>query len=157
MSNIRFIPFQASHLLYLQLQPVQRDVQRLLTQPGYGEQLEAPDLSWSGEIDGKIVGCGGIFPQWPGRGLAWSLIGDAPTRAWIAISWQAKRVIARAHELGYRRLDATVLAGHAEGCRWMDALGFKIEGKMHCYDLRGNDHYLYARIRRDAAPQEVAA
>jgi len=158
MNDIRFRPFQAHDLDYMDLQQAQRSVQRWLSREGYGEYLEEPELSWSAVAGDLVVGCAGIKPQWQGRAVAWSLIDRRmPRSAWVKITREVQRILQLAHDMGYRRIEATVLAGHGEGCRWMDVLGFKVEGKATAYDPAGNDHYLYARVAPCPALSEEAA
>ena len=46
----------------------------------------------------------------------------------------------------FRRIEAHVEASHAEGHRWIAALGFELEGVMRNF-WNGRDFALYSRIK----------
>jgi RimJ/RimL family protein N-acetyltransferase len=48
-----------------------------------------------------------------------------------------------------RRIEATVLAEFAAGCRWLERLGFEREDRngLRGYDTTGRTFALYARIK----------
>jgi hypothetical protein len=147
MAEIGFIPFAPVHLAYLRLQGAQAGLQELLCDPGYGAGLAVPGLAWTGVVAGQVAGCAGFLPQSPGRCIAWALIGrDVPRPAWLAITRQVLRGLAEVRRRGFWRVEAVVHVGFAPGCRWVEMLGFEIEGLMRAYDPARGDCLLYARV-----------
>jgi len=147
---IEFIPFKPDHLVGLNLQPVQAYFQTSLLDPEYGKYLSVPGLSWSGEIDGAVVGSAGVIQRWPGRAKVWALFGQSiPLKAWVPITRFVEKVLSDAHGAGVRRLEAVVDPHHAAGVRWAERLGFICETPwgMDGYGADGKNYLLFARVR----------
>lgn len=141
-----FIPFQPGHLGALRLQAAQAYLQPLMAKAEYGGALAGPD-TWSGIVDGRIVGCAGLLPQWPGRSIAWALLTrDLSARHFLRAHHKVLSVLHAAHGGGTNRIETSVDAGFDAGHRWARALGFRPEGLMRCYSPEGRDHVLYACI-----------
>lgn len=144
--RITFRPFGPADLERLALQEAQQDLREWLSAPGRGEELATGGPAWTGIIAGRVVGCAGIRPIWPGRATAWALIGRIPPAEWVRVTAKVRAELRDAHAAGHRRIEATVSVGFEAGCRWVGALGFQFEGIARAYDPYGNDHYLYARV-----------
>jgi len=143
---LEFIRFEPAHLGALRLQAAQAYLQPLLLKPEYGAALTGPD-TWSGLLDGRIVGCAGILPQWPGRAIAWALLShELCGRHFLRAHHQVLNVLRSAQHGGMRRIETSVDAGFNAGHRWARALGFRPEGLMRAYSPEGRDHVLYACI-----------
>ena len=145
---IEIVGFRAHHLEALELGPTQAELQLELEAPGYGALHEVAGWSWTGLIDGRIVGCAGIFPLSAHRGLAWALLGEMPRRAWPEVTRIVGLEIASAHHKGMRRIEATIRRARPAAKRWMERLGFELEtpGGMPGYAGDGATHFLYAHI-----------
>jgi len=149
---IEFVPFTPAHLLALRLQAAQADLQPLLGQPEYGAALAGAD-TWTGLVDGRVVGCAGVLPQWPGRAIAWALLTrDLTARHFLRVHLKVLRVLRGAQDRGVRRIETTVDAGFDAGHRWARLLGFRPEGLMRAYSPDGRDHVLYACLGEAKAP-----
>lgn len=144
---IAFVPFCPSDLGGLRLQGAEAYLQPVV-EGGAGHHLAVPGLAWSGMIDGRVVGCAGVWPIWEGRASTWALFGEIPKPQWLRLHRHVLRVLERAHGLGYWRIEAAVDAGFAPGRRWVSALGFVNETPeaMAGYGPTGRDFLLYARI-----------
>lgn len=103
-------------------------------------------MAWSGEHEGEIVACGGLFPHWPGRATAWMLIGENAGPHFAQIHRAVYRGLIRSP---YRRIEAHVDVGFAEGIRWMKMLGFELESYKRAYRPDGADMLEFVRIRHD--------
>ncbi|HWK44925.1 MAG TPA: hypothetical protein VNT30_09400 [Stellaceae bacterium] len=96
---------------------------------------------------GYVVGAGGVGPIWPGRAVAWMLVGGWARPRHLAAAFPFVRdLLARLQvDPAYRRIECTVPTGFAGGALWACRLGFVPEGVMRGYGLHGEDHELYAR------------
>lgn len=143
---IEFIPYAPTHLAALRLQRAQAEASALLATPGYAASLANP-YAWAGLIDSRVVGVGGVLPQWRGRAVAWALISEAlTTHEFLRAHHKVASVLAAARRDGWRRIETTVDAGFDAGHRWVRALGFAPEGLMRAYSPEGRDHVLYAQL-----------
>lgn len=150
---LAFVPFRPHHLATLRLQAAQTYLQPLMTDAQYAAALTGPH-AWSGVLAGRIIGCAGIVPQWPGRAVAWALLTRELSAAhFLRAHHKVAAVLHAAHRDGHRRIETTVDAGFDAGHRWVRALGFAPEGLMRAYSPEGRDHVLYARV----APPELVA
>lgn len=151
MAEIRIVPYEPAHLARLDLQDAQGVLRPLLADPGYAAALARPGLAWTALAGGTPVGCAGFLDQGGGRWLAWALIGrDMPRRGWLAATRAVQLRIDRLRARGARRLEAVVHVAFAPGHRWVELLGFRLEGIMRAYDPEGADCALYARILTEA-------
>jgi RimJ/RimL family protein N-acetyltransferase len=111
------------------------------------ESLAVADFAFSAVADGRIVGCAGVMPLWPGVGHAWAVLSDAALARPITLTRAVQRELTRIEiVLGLQRLQATVADGHVAGRRWLAWLGFEVEGLMCNYGPGGvGDYWLYGR------------
>lgn len=107
-------------------------------------ELSAAGYAWTAEVDDVILGIGGLLPQWENRALIWALVSESAGNHFPAIHKSVQRFINAAP---FRRIEATVDVGFKQGCRWIELLGFEIEGYMKAYRPDGADMLLYARVR----------
>jgi hypothetical protein len=141
---MRIIPFEASHLENLLLQPSQAMLQPMLKERGYGDGLEKAGPSYSGVVGDQVLACMGLLPQWQERAIAWGLIAAEAGPYFKTIT----RAVFRTMELHpFRRIEASVKTDFEAGHRWARLLGFQREGTMRAYTTDGDDYDLYARIR----------
>lgn len=79
-------------------------------------------------LDGRPIGCGGIWIPWPGVGMGWMVLSEAIAPHW---RWMAKttkqllRVFVRVHAL--HRVEASALEESPVNQRWLEWLGFTRE------------------------------
>jgi RimJ/RimL family protein N-acetyltransferase len=143
---IEFIPFRPEHLAALRLQAAQAYLQPLLARRDYGAALAGPD-TWTGIVAGRVIGCAGVLPQWPGRAIAWALLTrELTSRHFLRVHYKVMGVLDEAQRRGSRRIETSVDAGFDAGHRWARALGFRPEGLMRAYSPDGRDHVLYACV-----------
>lgn len=152
---VSFLPFEPDHLRHIRLQPAQVDQKRSLLDRPYARELAlkgvaltavAPDVSGL-----RVLGCAGILHQWPGRALAWAIIGEARPLEWSAIVKRMSLVIGAAERAGLRRLEAQADAAFIPGCRLLEMLSFKREALMRRFSPAGRDCWLYARLAEEEA------
>jgi hypothetical protein len=142
--------FRAEHLTAIELQAAQAELSMPLRRRAAeaGPAIEATGMGWTAIEGTQPVMSAGILPQWPGRAVAWALVGKAvPRRRWPRLTRIVRQSLEDAHAAGYRRIEATVVQGHDAGLRWMKLLGFRRVGLLRAYDPFGNDHWLFERVR----------
>ena len=146
---IEFVPFRAEHLACLQLQAAQTYLTPLLKDHEYAAALELKDLTWTGKINGFVVGCAGIRPQWEGRAITWALLGQIQKSAWLSVTRKVVETMDLAHQLGTKRIEANVKADFPPGRRWVELMGFELEtpNGMRCFGADSSTHLLYSRVR----------
>jgi len=149
---LTFIPFQARHLGYINVQGAQAEFRRWAAQPDYVAALEhngvaLTALGAEGGNPVRVAGCAGLLHQWRGRAKAWALIGEVQPREWRQIARRMGEIIAAAQAGGVWRIEGEARAGFAQGCRLFDLLGFAREGVMRKWSPDGADMILYAKVR----------
>lgn len=100
-------------------------------------------MALAGVRGDKIVGMAGIFERWEGCGLAWALLAEDFAEHRLSVYKLMKRALDVSPLV---RIEAHVAAGHAEGERLLDHLGFAKEGVMRKF-WQGCDYSLFARVR----------
>lgn len=92
--------------------------------------------SFTAEIDGRILCCGGLVMPWPGLGQVWMLIGDdlGPYGFWV--SKTVRRLLdelVALHQI--HRLEAVALEESPRNQQWLEWLGFTSEqhGRARAY------------------------
>jgi len=144
-ARFRIVPFQPAHLDALAQAPAAAMLQ---ARPEIHGALAASGLNWTAVDGHRVIMSAGIVPVWPGRALAWAMVGAVPRRRWPAITARVGQAIEEGHAAGYRRIEATVLHGFTAGHRWLQRLGFELRCFLPAYDTEGRDHWLYDRVRR---------
>lgn len=142
---IRYEPFRAGHLKYLNVQDRQRQELAVLAASGGAAALE-PYTALSAWRDGACIACAGLIPITAHRAVAWALVGRTAGPSLLAVANKVKRVI----ELtAYRRVEFTVADGFKNGHRFAKALGATLETPepMKAYGAFGGDEYMYAILK----------
>lgn len=141
---LEIVPFHPSHLANLKLKGFAGEMAK---DPETVAALDKSGMSWSGLMDGRVVGCAGLIPQWPGRATAWAVFGEQlPMSAWFKITKAVRKVIAEAQASGFHRIEITVREDHPQGHRWAEALGFTPVVVLKKYGPDGSDHRFYERV-----------
>lgn len=126
----------------LKLQAAQELTGQAMTPENIAMAIEG-GMALAGVKGDKIVGMAGIFERWSGVGLAWALLAED----FAAHRLSAFRLMKRALDVSpLVRIEAHVAAGHIEGERLLDHLGFAREGTMRKF-WQDRDYSLFARVR----------
>lgn len=136
-------PFKPYHVDLLRAQGVQSAQLREVSHvpATYASVPPGPAVTvFSGDY---IVLCGGIAIKAPQRGDCWALLSEEAGRHMTWMHYAVKRFISMQR---WRRLEATVEENFGQGCRWVELLGFKFEGRMPGYGLNGETHMRYAKV-----------
>lgn len=111
--------------------------------------IEHQGLAYTGVVDGKIIGCGGLYERWPGRFETFAFLGKVTGRhSWGVVTRAARELFARARAKGAHRIEADVDADFSKGKRWvvrlLDMTPETPAGRPR-YSPDGRNFYLYAR------------
>jgi|GEM_PF-546191 len=136
------LPFAASHLQTLVLQPAQAPFRSELY-PETLQALEATREAWSLFSGHRIIGCGGVQDLGGGRGLAWTLLARDTGAAMVTATKVVRRYL---QTTPYRRIEAVTACNFAPAARWVRLLGFSPEGRMRAYCQDGGDAERWAII-----------
>jgi len=151
---IELVATSRAHILQLKLdgwRELEREmvVQTIDPLPDGGENFlfEHARTLFKGEEKLAVFG---VWPILPGVARAWALISDTGLKHPKALHQHASRSLEsflRGRPYVHR-IEAVVLAGHIEGSRWAQHLGFEYEGVMHNYAASGTqDCILYSRLQ----------
>jgi hypothetical protein len=133
------------------------DTQRLALQQNQqydpeslNEDTDFSDLAEQGlaltfEDGEEVLMIAGLVPQWTNRAIAWTLISKNAGRHFVEMHRYVENFLNNSE---FRRIESMVDVGFVAGHRWMQMLGFEVEGYMRAYQPSGADMVLYARIKQ---------
>lgn len=100
---------------------------------------------------GRPVAVAGIALYWPGVGEAWAfLTRTAVTECKLSLHRAVKGTLATLVETyALRRVQAPVPAADPRRRRWIESLGFQLEGTLRLYGPDGSDFEMYSRVKED--------
>jgi len=139
------VPYEPCHWDNFQPQAAQASMFTLVDQPT--KELLSRHESYTGIIDGKVVGFCGVIEMWHGRAVAWAWLSELLEKKMI-YAHRAVRKFLSLYDIN--RLEAIVDAKHEAGIRWIEMLGFKretVQPMEMCLPC-GGSAYLYARVRQ---------
>lgn len=138
------VPYKAEHLMMIALQEKQQYLGPFINDE-LAVSLEMDDWSWTGMIDGEVIGCSGVMPIWQGRGMAWAYLSDNAGQHFIKVHKAVGKFLDNCY---LKRIEMTVDCRFDQAHRWARMLGFKMEaGRMEAYTPSGMDCSLYSRVR----------
>lgn len=137
------VPFLPYHVDLLRAQGVQgaqlNEVSLVL-----GPCANVPPGPAVSAFDGdRILICGGIAKITNTNGVCWALLSEEAGKHMHSLHFAVKRFITLQP---WRRLEASVEKNFEAGCRWVQLLGFEMEGEMRGYGPNGETHLRYARV-----------
>ena len=137
------IPFRPEHVGSMRVQ--ERQLAVISHCPlQYLEKLAAAGPSVTAELDGRIIACAGVAVRWSGYGTLWAFVAQDSGPHFVRLDRCVRRLIESAN---LRRIDATTEVDFSEGRRWLELLGFEVEGDvMRKYGPDGEDHISYVRF-----------
>ena len=137
-------PWITGDTMRITTQPAQQYLHKIVDVRADFTDLAQRGLAWSAEHEGRVIAIAGVEPQWENRAIAFALIAESAGEHFKAIHSAVVDFLNRAP---FRRIEATVDVGFAQGHRWIKMLGFELEGYMKAYRPDGADMLLYARVR----------
>ena len=111
------------------------------------QQLRVEGMSWSAEVDGKIVASAGLIPLWAGVAEAWMIAGNEVDRHTIKVGRQIRTMLDDVmwHRSIYRA-QANIHCRFERAIRLAEWLGFENEGLMRRFGVEGADYFRYAKV-----------
>lgn len=146
-------PYEPQHLAFVELQAAQQEFAPLLSNWKYAKSLDMPGYTWTGIADGKVLGCGGIFPAGATRAIAWGLFSPGIGRYLYDITKLIKFHLSLAHSRGFKRIEIHVKTDFDDGHRWAKLLGFTREWDMP-YFIHDMTFTMYARFDPPISPPD---
>ena len=102
--------------------------------------------SYTGMIDGEIMGCAGVFLHWPGMGEAWVFGSPLIERFKLSFHRVVKKTLnAIQTNLRLHRIQCVVHADYTRSQKWVERLGFIEEGLLNKYGPDQASYYMYGR------------
>jgi hypothetical protein len=135
-------PFRPYHVHLLKAQGVQGAQVREVSHVPATYASVPPGPSVTARDGDHILICGGIVKLSEHRGECWALLSPDCGRHMLWLTRAVKRFI---EIYPWRRLEASVEEQFGAGCKWVEMLGFKFEGRMANYGVDGETHLRYAR------------
>ena len=143
-SQLRVLPFRASHLDALCLQDAQAGIASFLNS-GVADSLEAAGPAFSALYGEEVIACAGTMEVWSGRLQAWALLSPCGPKRFLEVHRAVTRFL---DEQTARRIETAVDCEFEAGHRWASLLGFRLEApRMRNFGPDGRDAALYARVR----------
>lgn len=96
--------------------------------------------------EGKIIACCGLHRMWEGTAEVWGLF--SPLMKKYPMAWFAVKRLVKYHSERCHRLQATARCDWPGAMRFIEHLGFKLEGRLEAYGPCGADSMMYALVGR---------
>jgi len=95
--------------------------------------------------DGRFIAVGGLKHIWDGRAEMFVICSKSVTIRDFVDLTEFGLWLGEIEE--YKRIEATASADNKKNIAWLEKLGFERECLMRKYGLKGEDNYLYVRIK----------
>lgn len=119
--------------------------------PGFYQHMahmRIEGMSWSAEVDGKIIASAGLVPLWKGVAEAWMMSSDDIGRHQIKIGRQLRvRFDEVMWHRGIHRAQANIHHKFEKAIRLAEWLGFESEGLMRRFGIEGADYIRFAKVK----------
>lgn len=143
---MQIIPFKIEDALSLDVRPHEDKIKDHADFEKWAK-LNEESTGFSGFCDDKLIGCAGIRTIWDGVGEAWVLASQGvykhPKSVFKNVRDYLDKII---KEQGLWRVQAHVRTDNLMGIKFIQMLGFKIEGKAVKFNPDKTDAYLFARV-----------
>jgi hypothetical protein len=106
---------------------------------GYG-------IAYALQKEDTTIVIGGVRELWPGCGEAWMIASEYAEKYPIALTKAGERVMQEADDKGFDRIQCTVSQDFPDAQKWVEHLGFHVEGLLERYDVNGINHFMCARF-----------
>ena len=148
MKKIEIIPFEPEHVLLLGDRAEETQMRQHNDFMKWAKENHTPGTSYSGFYEGKLLGCAGVRIMWKGVGEAWLMFDPEvfafKKEAYFYVGEYLKKIM---DDNELVRVQGHVDSDFFLAIKYIENLGFKIEGKMRKFGPTGKDHYLYALVR----------
>lgn len=111
------------------------------------ENMVVSDMSFTGLVNGTVVGCGGIYPVWEGVGEAWFLGSHLVHKHKAAVTRAVRQhLVGIMEEHNLHRVQAHVMEDWPGARRWIKFLGMEEEGVLRKFSPEGINYISFARV-----------
>ena len=139
MTEIRKL--QEGDIEYVRKNPLEEAVKR------YPDLPTPEENCYTGLVDGKIMGVGGVIVLWEGVGEAWLILSkdilEMKIATYLCIKEMVERMIS---ECNLRRIQAVIRTDYPQAIKMIEALGFKREGLLEEYLPDKCNAFMYAKL-----------
>lgn len=151
MENLEIIPFECAHLKALMPRKFEaRELALVDDMEQRTKEYLDRGMAYTGIIGDQILGCAGIFMLWRGVAEVWSvttpLVEKYPLAFHRAIS-RGLKVVERS--MGLWRIQVAIHGDHQVSLKWIQRLGFRLEGPMPGYGPDGATYERFAIVRKE--------
>ena len=102
---------------------------------------------FSAFVNGELIACAGVNVLWPGTGEAWAIVTPRIYKNKLFFHKAVKNNLEDIIKTKcLKRVQAQILVGFTAGARWIESLGFELEGVLKKYDSMQNDYWMFARV-----------
>ena len=152
MTDIRIEPFRLSDILQAKLRPEDLDTIKHWGAEYFTERLRAIQNSenasfYSVFVSDQLLFCGGVTNCWEGVADSW-LIGTELAKKYPIAFYKVVQYIhdemVKHHAL--HRIQCTCWEGHERSLKWLDRMGFTVEGFLRSYSPSKDGYYLLAKV-----------
>jgi len=136
------LPFNPADLIELDA----RETINITGALNIAKQIHTNSTSFTARMDGRVLGCAGVFIKWEGTGQAWVMMSSELALHAVWFHRCVRRLLRHVIDANdLRRVEAVVRADSSRNCDWIETLGFIRETPqpMKHYRPEG-DYYLYA-------------
>lgn len=105
-------------------------------------------IAYTGIVDDKIIGSGGVLKLWDGVGEAWVFSSIYFEENKRQVYTQVKKFLQLIIDnADYHRIQASIKCDYDVAVRFIEKLGFEREGLMKKYGMDKSDYYRYSRVK----------
>lgn len=142
-----FRPFEVDDLLFINLRDFDRHLFSGMDQCIVNEIMARikQGEAWTCEYDGKILFFFTIH-EYNGMATISLVASEEADKHPTVFALASKNKVDELAEK-YRRIQATVHCEYEQSIKWLESMGFEVEGTMRKYDHNGDDYYIMARVR----------
>jgi hypothetical protein len=116
----------------------------------FAAKVLQPGLAYALLHGGRLLGCGGIAPEWHGRALVWMIVTKLARPREIMVAVRVARrfleIMQRGEPAALRRLELVVNASRPWCHSFPKALGFVLEGRCAAFGPDGADYLQFSRV-----------
>lgn len=105
-----------------------------------------PGEKWALFVDDRPVAMGGAIALWPGVVQTWLAATDELPRFAVPLLRTVRESHARMIAAGVHRFQTWRMVGDAVALRWLERLGYQVEGRCRRMGRNGEDFDVMARI-----------
>lgn len=147
--GFRLIPFAPEHVGLMRLRSVEHDYRERFARETMAALEARPRQGpcFTALLHGSPIACFGLVLMWPGVAEAWLLTDEAIKDYALPFTRAARKFFACAEQsFRLHRTQITCDTRFEGAVEWAQAVGFRVEARLHRYGPDGTDHILLTRL-----------